>query len=91
MKMHNKIRLLVHGQKQFGSIIGFSGNKECQTINCYYLENTVNGTNEIDKIEGVILKNSEELKILFTELGENFKKDINNINNGYPILVWQSY
>ena len=57
--------------------------------NCYYLENTINGTNETDKVEGVTSKTSEELKNLSEILGKSFKNDINNINNGYPILQWQ--
>ena len=57
--------------------------------NCYYLENTINGTNETDKIEGVTSKTSEELKNLSEILGKSFNNDINNINNGYPILNWQ--
>ena len=57
--------------------------------NCYYLKNTINGTNDVQIKEGLVAKDDEELKLLFTELGEDFKKDVNNINNGYPILVWQ--
>ncbi len=57
--------------------------------NCYYLENTINGTNDVQINKGLTVKNSEELKLLFTELGENFKEDTNNIINGYPILKWQ--
>ena len=33
--------------------------------------------------------NSEQLKNLATTLGTSFKEDTNNINNGYPILIWQ--
>lgn len=38
---------------------------------------------------GIIEKSSEEMKKLETALGSDFKKDTNNINNGYPILYWQ--
>ena len=31
----------------------------------------------------------EELKNLAPSLGEYFTKDVENINNGYPILKWQ--
>ena len=27
---------------------------------------------------------------MFSELGSDFKEDTENINNGYPILIWQS-
>ena len=57
--------------------------------NCYYLENTLNGANETNEIEGVILKTSEGLKGIADNLGSAFKTDTNNINNGYPILSWQ--
>ncbi len=57
--------------------------------NNYYLENTVNNSNELIPINGVEVKNDEEMKNLVQNLGEKFKEDINNINNGYPILAWQ--
>ena len=36
-------------------------------------------------------KTSDELKsdAMLTTLGDGFKKDAGNINNGYPVLVWQ--
>ena len=36
-------------------------------------------------------KTAEELKAdaMLTTLGDAFKKDAGNINNGYPVLVWQ--
>ena len=57
--------------------------------NSYFLENIVNDANGTSTNEGVIIKNSEELKILATILGTAFKNDITDINNGYPILNWQ--
>ena len=51
-----------------------------------------------DKIAGInnstigsecSLKNSVELKQIYTTLGEAFKQDENNINQGYPVLTWQ--
>ena len=57
--------------------------------NNYYVENTVNSSNENITIDGVILKTSEDLKNSASILGETFKEDSNNINNGYPILAWQ--
>ena len=35
------------------------------------------------------LKTSDELKELVSTLGEAFKEDTENINDGYPILQWQ--
>ena len=57
--------------------------------NNYYLENTINGANDIYPIEECKVKNSEAMKELYTILGKSYEKDINNINNGYPILTWQ--
>ena len=34
-------------------------------------------------------KTSDELKKLYEVLGNDFKEDIEGINNGYPILEWQ--
>ncbi len=57
--------------------------------NNYYVENTVNSSNENITIDGVILKTSEDLKNSASILGEAFKEDSNSINNGYPVLKWQ--
>ena len=51
--------------------------------NCYYLNTIIKDSNEQAKSE-------EELKNMFSELGSDFKEDTENINNGYPILIWQS-
>lgn len=57
--------------------------------NNYYLENTVNNSNEVISINGVETRNDGEMKNLALSLGGKFKADTNNINNGYPILSWQ--
>ena len=79
----------ITGNSDVGSIIGIVGNKGVQITNCYYIENTVNGTNDTEILDGVISVTSEELKNLSNTLGDNYKEDTNNINNGYPILQWQ--
>ena len=59
--------------------------------NTYSLENTCEAicgyNNSI--IEDSSIKSEEEMKLLVSILGETFKEDTNNINNGYPILNWQ--
>lgn len=70
------------------SAINALGNQLLKAENNYYLENTVNGTNVITG-SGTTIKTSEELKKAYLLLGEMFKEDTNNINNGYPILSWQ--
>lgn len=79
----------IKGILNVGSIVGLVANKGVQITNCYYLENTVNGANETEIIEGIAVKTGEQLKKLADALGEAFKEDINTINNGYPILEWQ--
>lgn len=79
----------ITGSQMVSSICKAATEGVLQTKNCYYLENTVNGSNETDKIEGVTSKNSEELKNLSETLGSSFTEDTSNINNGYPILVWE--
>lgn len=74
-----------------GAIIGTNGNASISTRveNNYFLENTVNGGNGINIIEGTESKTVEEMKEIYNLLGNKFKKDSNGINNGYPILFWQ--
>ena len=75
------------------SIGGFIGDINSGTFNeCYYLtgiydESGGNGSStgiqELDSID----KFPSVLSVVNGE--EAFKEDVNNINNGYPILVWQ--
>ena len=69
-----------------GGIVGvfLSGNIQ----NCYFLENVVNEGNGTN-IEGIQKQSSEELKAIAEILGEAFKQDEDNINQGYPVLAWQ--
>ena len=81
-----------------GGIAGCRVNINSSVNNCYYLETTANkeygpgtGIGSIDRVEeskGNPI-NSQQLKNLATTLGTSFKEDSNNINNGYPILIWQ--
>ncbi len=56
--------------------------------NSYYLENSINGSNT-SYFVGIFMKSSSELVELAPTLGSAFKPDLDNINNGYPILYWQ--
>ncbi len=68
---------------------GIAGTMQAGNLeNNYFLENTVNGSNG-NVLEGSETKTSEELKKLVSQLGNVFKEDTNNINNGYPVLVWE--
>ena len=76
---------------EYAGVTGYTGSSQNNTIeNNYYLENIINGTsNDRIIIDGIESIKSEELKRLSPILGTAFKEDINNINNGYPILSWQ--
>ena len=41
------------------------------------------------KMELCEIKSEQEMKTLASTLGNAFKEDSNNINDGYPILTWQ--
>lgn len=59
--------------------------------NTYSINSIVNriyGINETNIVNS-ITKNESNLKSIASILGNSFKNDINNINNGYPILQWQ--
>ena len=84
---------------RIGSIIGWFSTTGInpKVKNCYYLIGTATeafGGNIIGESSNVLEKTEEEMKQdSFVELlnnGEsNWKKDVNNINNGYPILSWE--
>ena len=69
--------------------INTSSNQLVTFKNNYYLENTVNESNDIYPQEECKVKNSQEMKELYSTLGDAYKEDTDNINNGYPILNWQ--
>ena len=69
--------------------INCSGNSLVNFKNNYYLENTVNTSNDLYPQEECKVKNEQEMKELYTILGTAFKNDTNIINDGYPILNWQ--
>lgn len=66
-----------------------SANNMSDIKNNYFLENTVNGENGGEVSEGTESKTTDEMKEIYNLLGNKFKKDSNEINNGYPILYWQ--
>ncbi len=55
--------------------------------NCYYLSDNMPGFNRT--AAGLTEKSSAELQALAAVLGSGFKDD-EGVNNGYPILVWQT-
>lgn len=78
-----------------GSIVGSISQSSATITNCYYLQSTYStgiGDNHgtADNKENLV-KSSDYMKSdeFLNLLGNNFKKDSQNINNGYPILNWQ--
>lgn len=60
--------------------------------NCYSLQGiltSIIGVNNSIIGSECSYKSSDELKGLTNILGQSFKEDTNNINDGYPILNWQ--
>ena len=76
---------IITGDEWTGGVVGLFRSTGMKSENCYYLEGTVNGTNDTEIAAGVISVGSDELKSLASILGKSFKED----PNGYPILNWQ--
>lgn len=74
-------------------VAGDIWNKGGPVNNCYYLDSSaIRGYRNSDVTQQVIevtLKTQAEMKQMATTLGNAFKEDSNNKNEGYPILVWQ--
>ena len=79
------IILTNNSHKYIGGIIGIKSDTDVIENN-YFLENTVNGENGVDLLDGTESKNVDEMKEIYNILGNKFKKDV---NDGYPILFWQ--
>lgn len=71
-----------------GGIAGYIADTMSIIENSYFLENTIDGGNG-SLMEGATSKTMEEMKQIDSLLGSSFKKDSQNINNGYPVLTWQ--
>ncbi len=75
-----------------GGIAGAVTTNTGATIkNSYWLSSaSLTGAGDADTTTLEIYeKNESQMKNIASSLGSAFKKDTNNINNGYPILSWQ--
>ena len=83
----------IKGTVGIGGLAGQNNNLTGIIKNSYSLEskcdNLIGESLNYSKIELCEIKTEQELKALVSTLGESFKEDTNNINNGYPILSWQ--
>ena len=69
-----------------------NGYQAGKIVNCYSLEGVATnlyGVNEATIGSECSFKTSDELKSLYEVLGNAFKEDTENKNNGYPILSWE--
>lgn len=78
------------GTKRIGAVIGALV-QEC--TNTYYLNNTeLNGIGRKynnNAVQPTKVETIDEMATVLEIMGDEFKEDTNNINNGYPILKWQ--
>ena len=76
-----------------GGIAGY--HSDITASNLYYLDSTAGkGLGEAYSTDktAAVAKTEEELKSadFLASLGDGFKKDLGKINNGYPVLAWQT-
>ena len=75
-----------------GSIMGWTQN-ECQITNSKWLKDTADlaisnkGQNVLDN--SILVENINDMPDILSIVGNEFKEDTNNINNGNPLLNWQ--
>ena len=74
---------------EYAAITSRTATQENVFKNNFYLENIVNNKNDSYVIEGIEAKDETSIKKSILLLGTNYKEDVENINNGYPILNWQ--
>ena len=66
---------------------------ECQINNSKWLKGTADlaisnkGQNVLDN--SILVDNINDMPNMLSIVGDGFKEDSNNINNGYPLLSWQ--
>ena len=91
---YNAGTIAVTGTAPHGSVLGYvlSGTS-CTVTNCYWLTGTdekmYSGTSATVANTDIEASTADELKELYTALGNGFKKDAGNVNSGYPVLDWQ--
>ena len=90
---YNAGTVTVGGATVHGSVLGYAYKNTCKVSNCYWLEGTddamFSGKNATITGTDTAASTSDALKALYTDLGDGFKKDAGNVNQGYPVLKWQ--
>lgn len=92
---YNAGKVSVTGTTPHGSVLGYAYQNSFTLSNCYWLEGTDTAmfSGSYTAITGTDTEasTSAQLKALYTTLGEGFQKDGGKINNGYPLLSWQTF
>ena len=88
----------ISGQYSIGGIMGFTGSTKGGSVtNCYSI-GTVSGDRAVGDIIGakngivnpeIVNCYTKDDTFTASDLGDAFKEDAENINNGYPILYWE--
>ena len=73
-----------------GIVVSYETDYKHDVINCYWLTPSMAAYGNANTNDGATPKSDEEFKNLAGSLGENYKNDTKNVNNGYPILSWES-
>ena len=71
-----------------GAILG-NNNNNGLVDGCYYISNIEQGIGQGGNDTAIKVDDENNMPDLLLILGNGFKKDTNNINNGYPILNWE--
>ena len=86
----NYSNCILNGKSYVGGITGYFLNHTSNSIsNNYYKSNTANnGIGGSSKENGT--NKMDDMPTIISIMAKGFVEDINNINQGYPILAWQT-
>lgn len=77
------------GYSYNGALVGCNNGGDTYKVNnCYVTSEPAFGTND-SSAASVQVIGDDELKALAETLGDSFKPDYGNVNDGFPVLVWQ--
>lgn len=77
------------GYSYNGTLVGCNnGGDTYEVINCYATSEPAFGTNASSAASAQVI-GDDELKALAETLGDSFKPDYGNVNDGFPVLSWQ--
>lgn len=88
----NNLYATIGGKSESGSFGAIVGNNSSGKIsNCYYSDDMQAIGEGSGEATNLVKLNEEDMPSILSVVNTNgdFKKDANNINNGYPILNWE--